>query len=88
MPDQPDEKTELEKLKDIISQLKEMRHYSESNITKLSEFWLQFDGKKGKKEIAKKFEELLAQQNAFHDSLASIVSDFEEQCDRIENKTP
>jgi len=88
MTDQPDEKTELEKLRDIISQLKDMRHHSETNITKLSEFWLLFDGKKGKKEIAKKFEVLLSQQNVFHDSLASIVSDFEEECDLIENKTP
>jgi hypothetical protein len=88
MTDQAEEKTELEKLKDIISQLKEMRHHSETNITKLSEFWLLFDGKKGKKEIAKKFEVLLSQQNASHDSLASMVTDFEEECDRIEGKTP
>ena len=88
MTEHPDEKTELEKLRDIISQLKEMHHYSESNITKLSEFWLLFDGKKKKKEIAKKFEDLLTQQNVFHDSLTAVVSDFEEECDRIENKTP
>jgi len=88
MTDQPEEKTELEKSRDIISQLKDMHHYSEANITKLSAFWLLFDGKKGKKEVTKKFEVLLSQQNAFHDSLTSVVSDFEEECDRIENKTP
>lgn len=88
MTDQPVEKTESEKLRDIISQLKEMHHHAETNITKLSAFWLLFDGKKGKKEVAKKFEVLLSQENAFHDSLTSLVSDFEEECDRIENKTP
>lgn len=88
MTDQSDEKTELEKSRDIISQLKEMHHYSEANIEKLTEFWLLFDGEMKKKEMAKKLEVLISQQNVFHDSLTSVVSDYEMECNRIENETP
>jgi len=33
-------KTPLEKFKDLISVLKEMEHYSRSNIEKLTEHWM------------------------------------------------
>ena len=68
MTDQSDKKTDLEKSRDIISQLKEMRHYSKANIEKLSEFWLLLDGEMKQKEIANKIEVLLSHQNAFHKS--------------------
>lgn len=86
MTDQPVEKTDLEKSRDIISQLKEMLHYSEANIEKLTEFWLIFEDKMKNKTMAEKIENLLSQQNTFHDSLKSVVSDFEMECNRIENE--
>ncbi|HKK15146.1 MAG TPA: hypothetical protein VJ981_00455 [Gammaproteobacteria bacterium] len=86
MTGKPDEKTDLEKSRDIISQLKEMQHYSEANIEKLTEFWLLFDGKMKNRDMADKLELLLSQQNTFHDSLTSVVSDFEIECNRIENE--
>jgi hypothetical protein len=86
MTDQSDEKTDLEKSRNIISQLKEMEHYSKVNIEKLTEFWLLFDGEMKQKEMANKFEVLLSHQNTFHDSLASVVSDYEMECNRIENE--
>ena len=86
MTDQLGEKTGIEKSRDIISQLKEMRHYSKANIEKLTEFWLLLDGEMKQKEIAIKIEVLLSHQNAFHESLESLVSDYETECNRIENE--
>ncbi|MDF1591913.1 MAG: hypothetical protein P1P89_10395 [Desulfobacterales bacterium] len=86
MTDPADEKTDLEKSRDIISQLKEMRHYSKTNIEKLTEFWLLLEGEMKQKEIAKKIELLLSHQNAFHESLETVVTDYEMECNRIENE--
>ena len=49
MTDQPVEKTESEKLRDIISQLKEMHHHAETNITKLSAILAAIRWKEGEK---------------------------------------
>lgn len=86
MTDQDNEKSDLEKSRDIISQLKEMQHYSTTNIEKLGEFWLLLDGELKQKENAKMLEILLTHQNAFHDALESMVSDYEIECNRIENE--
>ncbi|GJL74499.1 hypothetical protein [Nitrosomonas sp.] len=86
MTDQVNEKSDLEKSRDIISQLKEMHHYSKNNIEKLGEFWLLLDGGLKQKENAKKLEILLAHQSAFHDALESMISDYEIECNRIENE--
>jgi len=86
MTDQSGEKTDLEKSRDIISQLKEMRHYSKTNIEKLTEFWLLLEGEMKQKEIANKIETLLSHQNAFHEAIESLVSDYEMECNRIENE--
>lgn len=86
MTEQENEKSDLEKSRDIISQLKEMQHYSKTNIEKLGEFWLLLDGELKQKENAKALEILLAHQNAFHEALESMVSDYEIECNRIENE--
>ncbi len=86
MSDPTQEKTVLEKSRDIIAQLKDMSHYSKTNIEKLTEFWLLLEGEMKQKNMAKKFETLLSHQNAFHDSLATVVADYETECERIEKK--
>jgi len=86
MTDPTHEKTPLEKSRDIITQLKDMSHYSKTNIEKLTEFWLLLEGEMKQKKLAKRFETLLSHQNAFHDSLDAVVSDYEAECDRIEKK--
>lgn len=86
MTDHTDEKTDLEKSRDIISQLKEMQHYSTTNIEKLGGFWLLLDEELKQKENANKLEILLNHQHAFHDALDSLVSDYEIECNRIENE--
>lgn len=88
MTDPTQEKTPLEKSRDIIVQLKDMMHYSTTNIEKLTEFWLLLEGELKQKKMAKKFEALLTHQNAFHDALATVVTDYEAECDRMEKKAP
>ncbi|MDH4172761.1 MAG: hypothetical protein OEZ09_00045 [Betaproteobacteria bacterium] len=86
MTDQAAEKTPLERSRDIIKQFKEMVHYSEGNIEKLTEIWLLLDGELKKKKIAKNLEDLLAHQNKFHDALAALAKDFEKECDALDKK--
>jgi len=86
MTDPAAEKTPLERGRDIIKQFKEMVHYSEGNIEKLTEIWLLLDGELKQKKIAKNLEELLTQQNRFHDALAALVKDYEAECDKLEKK--
>lgn len=86
MTDQTKEKSDLEKSRDVISQLKEMLHYSKTNIEKLGEFWFLLDGELKQKENANKLDKLITQQNNFHDDLESMISDYEIECNRIENE--
>lgn len=74
------EKTPLEKSQDIISQMKEMEHYARSNIERLTAHWLQIDDELKQKDIAKKVEGLLTQQNAMQEALASTIADYEALC--------
>ncbi|WP_418317024.1 hypothetical protein [Piscinibacter sakaiensis] len=80
------EKTPLDKCRDIITQMKEMEHYSRANIEKLTAFWLQLDDELKQKDIAKKVETLLTQQNAFHDALEGTMTDLEEVCEAMKPK--
>ncbi|MEO7851437.1 MAG: hypothetical protein ABIR94_04160 [Rubrivivax sp.] len=79
------EKTPLEKSRDIITQLKEMQHYSITNIEKLSAFWLQLDDELKQKDIAKKVEDLLARQNGMQEALESTIGDYEAACAKMES---
>ncbi len=84
MSDEIVEKTELEKSRDIITQLKEMQHYSKTNIEKLTAFWLQLDDELKQKEVATKVETLLTHQNTFHEALETAIADYEVICDGME----
>ena len=84
--DEKPEKTDLEKSKDIITQLKDIRHYAESNIERLSAAWLLLDGELKKKKLAKQFEDLLSQQNKLHDAVAAVITDYEAEYEQMEDK--
>lgn len=86
MTEQTNEKTDIDKSRDIISQLKEMGHYSKENIVKLGEFWLLLEGEMKQKKNAEAVEQLLNHQNAFNEALEAFVSDYEIECNRIENE--
>ena len=81
------EKTPLEKSRDIISQMKEMEHYARANIERLTAQWLQIDDELKQKDIAKKVEGLLTQQNLMQEALAETIDSYESLCDSLEPKT-
>lgn len=78
------EKTDLEKSRDIISQLKEMQHYAKTNIEKLTDFWLRLDDELKQKNMAAKIEPLLAQQNQLHDAFEAAIDDYTALCATME----
>lgn len=86
MSDNKDTRTILDKSRDIISQLREMEHYSQDNIEKLSEFWFQLDDDLKLDSQADAVNELLKLQNAFQEKISSTISDYEIECNRIENE--
>ncbi len=73
-----DTKTPLEHVNDTLAQLKEMRHYSKSNVEHLTAQWLLFDGELSKLKQAQKIEDLMARQAQFHDALEAVIADLEE----------
>ena len=81
-----DIKTRLEKSRDLISQMQEMKHYSQENIEKLSEFWLELDDELKLKDQAEAVNELLKLQNSFQEQIETLIEDFEMECNRIENE--
>ena len=81
-----EEKTDVEKTRDIISQLKEMHHYSKTNIEKLSDFWLLMEGELKQKENGKRMEDLITKQTVLHEEVEALYSDMEIECNRIDNE--
>ncbi|MFH1681146.1 MAG: hypothetical protein ABIH26_10940 [Candidatus Eisenbacteria bacterium] len=85
MTDQP-EKTVVERSRDMISQLKQMRHDAETNIKKLTELWLVLEDELQQKEYAGRVKELSSHQNALHGAIESLISDYEMECNRMESE--
>lgn len=83
MSEEAPEKTLAEKLHDVISPLKEMEHYSRSNIEKLSQLWLTLDDELKQKAFAAKMSDLLGCQNAFQDKVVELSSDLDIECNRL-----
>jgi len=81
------EKTPLQKLKNVVSQLKEMEHYARNNMESLSEIWLLLDDEfKKRKTLADRANDLLKAQGAMQEQLASVIEDFEKDCAELEKK--
>jgi hypothetical protein len=64
-----DTKTQLEHLSDVVSQLKEMRHYAKNNVERLTAQWMLFDGELKKLKHVEQIEELMTRLGELHDSL-------------------
>ena len=77
------EKTLIEQLHDVASPLKEMEHYSRTNIEKLSELWLLLEDKLKQKELAAKMSDLLGYQNTFQEKVLELSSDLDIECNRL-----
>ena len=76
----------MEKARSIISEMKEMLHYSESNIEKFGEFWLFLSDEMKRDEFSSTMEEILATQNKVHELVDAFVDNLEMDCNRIENE--
>jgi hypothetical protein len=73
-----DNKTPFEQVNDVVTQLKEMRHYSKHNVEQLTTQWLLFDGELSKLKQAERIEQLMTQQGQFYDALEEEIATLEE----------
>ena len=72
-----DPKTPLDHVNTALLQLKEMRHYSKTNVEHLTTQWLLFDGELKKLGQSATFEALVEKQGGVHDALESVIADLE-----------
>jgi hypothetical protein len=86
MADEHSEKTPLDAMQDTLSRLKEMEHYSKTNIEKLAELWLEVSEHKQQKQNEKMVDEVLKRQNQFQESITSLIGAYEEQMARLRDK--
>jgi hypothetical protein len=70
-------KTPLDHVNTALLQLKEMRHYSKTNVEHLTAQWLLFDGELKKLGKAAPFEDLVERQGGMHDALEAMIADLE-----------
>ncbi|MBW8823833.1 MAG: hypothetical protein JF567_06340 [Xanthomonadales bacterium] len=73
-----DTKTPLDHVNDTLAQLKGMRHYSKSNVERLTAQWLLFDGELRKLKQANQIEALMTSQGELHDALEAEIAELEE----------
>jgi hypothetical protein len=87
MADEQPQKTPPEKLKIVVSQLKEMEHYARSNLERLSEIWLLLEESFRKnKKLAERANDLLKAEGAMEDLLKVVIQEFDKECAELEKK--
>ena len=72
-----DTKTDLEHVKDVVNQLKEMHHYAKNNVERLTAQWMLFDGDLKKLNQADRIEALMTRQGELHDALVEDIAALE-----------
>lgn len=78
MSDSVETKSKTDYLRDVTSQLKEMRHYAQTNTETLSSHWLAFDaGEYKDQEFAGRIDALLNKQGTLLDDLDAVIQDME-----------
>ncbi len=87
MADEDNVKTPLDALQDTLSRLKEMEHYSQTNIEKLAALWLEVSEHKEQKQYEKMVDEVLKCQNKFQDSITTLIEAYEEETTQLKAKT-
>ena len=87
MADEGNLKTPLELLQNTLSTLKEMEHYSQTNIEKLAALWLEVSEHKEQKKYETMVDEVLKCQNKFQDSIAALIEAYEEEATRLKANT-
>ena len=78
MTDSNSQKETIEKRSyDILSQIKEMQHYSISNIEKLTGFHMELEDELKQKDIANQVDGLLNHQHRFNDAVGETIGTYE-----------
>ena len=80
-------KTPLDALQDTMSRLKEMAHYSQTNIEKLATLWLEVSEHKEQKQYEKMVDEVLKRQNQFQESITPLIEAYEREIARLRGET-
>src|SRR4029079_3115183 len=75
---EPVKKTPADHVADTLAQLKEMRHYSKTNVEHLTATWILFDGELSKLKRTEKIEDLMNRQGQLHDAIEAVITDLEE----------
>ncbi|GAA5495671.1 hypothetical protein SAMN02745181_2323 [Rubritalea squalenifaciens DSM 18772] len=76
----------IDKLKSLISQLREMEHYSRSNIEKLSEFWLLLEEEVKHDEFTNEADALLTAQDNFEQHIVKLIDSLQMTVNRMEQE--
>ena len=83
MTDDTHAKSPLDALLDTLSRLKEMEHYSETNIQKLAALWLEVSENKQQKQYEKMVDEVLKRQNQFQESIVKLIEAYDTEATRM-----
>ncbi len=77
-------KTVADHLADTLAQLKEMRHYSKTNVERLTAMWMLFDGELAKLKETAKIDDLMNRQGQLHDAFESVIGELEETLKKLQ----
>ena len=80
---EPVKKTPADHLTDTLAQLKEMRHYSKTNVEHLTTIWMLFDGELSKLKRVDKIEDLMDRQSQLHEALEAVIADLEDALQKL-----
>ncbi len=72
-------KTPVDHLIDTLAQLKEMRHYSKTNVELLTASWILFEGELKSLKQTARIEGLMSRQSQFYDALEETIEALEGQ---------
>jgi septation ring formation regulator EzrA len=81
-------KSPTDHLTDTLAQLKEMRHYSKSNVEHLTASWILFEGELKDLKQTAKIEELMNRQSEFYDALESTIEALDSQLKGMSAEEP
>ena len=81
---EPVKKTPADLLTDTLAQLKEMRHYSKTNVEHLTAIWMLFDGELSKLKRTEKIEDLMNRQSQLHEATEAVITDLEEALQKLQ----
>ena len=73
-----DNKTPLDHVNDTLTQLKEMRHYSKTNVERLTTQWLLFDSELKKLKQAERIEDLMVRAGELHEAIEAEIAELED----------